>query len=174
MSVAVPKLFPRHIILLFISLSSSIYFFCSPNLSHTFVYFTLNYITNDWPVCRHCSLSLFFFSFYSSSFFFITQKKKKKNEVERNSTIHFLFLSLVHLYCRFYVFALMSGQCTRKRMTEQLDVGQPMKSYQIQPSKERKKEKKKEKNQMCTGNNYRCWWVVDMCMNAPECECTDV
>jgi hypothetical protein len=27
---------------------------------------------------------------------------------------------------------------------------------------------------MCTGNNYRCWWVVDMCMNAPECECTDV
>jgi hypothetical protein len=40
-----------------------------------------------------------------------------------------------------------------------LDVGQPMKSYQIQPSKERKekkRKKKREKKQMCSGNNYRC------------------
>ncbi len=136
MLVAVPQLFPIHKILLPISWSSPIHFFTPPNLSHTLIYFTLNYITNDWPACRRYSLSILLF-------FCITQKKEK-NEVERNSTIHFLFLSLVHLYCRFYyVFALMSGQCTQKRMTAYRTL---VSLWRVIKYNHWKKERKRKKN----------------------------
>ena len=87
---------------------------------------------------------LIFLSFYSSSFFVLLKKKeeKKKNEVERNRRICIFFLSLVHLYCRFSmricidVWTMYTQENDRAQ-----DVGQSMKNYRIQPSRERKKER---------------------------------